>query len=217
MSLQRITKDALENNAVDVAKLDATDGNSGELLSTNGSGGLSFIPQLISLAVGGDLTGTTDNAVIAAGSVEDSMIVAMNAAKLTGILPAISGANLTGISTNIKSVLAAEPSQGNGVRTITGLGFQPIYVLVVSSATNASTSPSMSIGFGTPTLQQCVWATGASYFKTNTGMARLEYSDGNTATKTMSLSSFDSDGLTYSTGGSANTNLGWSFGFTIFG
>lgn len=77
----QVTKLKIADNSVDVAKLDVTDGNSGDILSTNGAGVLSFVA---SLALGGDLTGTTDNAVIADGAVEDSMIVGVSSSKVIG-------------------------------------------------------------------------------------------------------------------------------------
>ena len=54
-------------NKVGIAELDVTDGNNGQLLSTNGSGVLSFIDP--DLTLGGDLSGTLSNAQIVANKV----------------------------------------------------------------------------------------------------------------------------------------------------
>ena len=56
-------------------------------------------------------TNSVDSAELVDGAVDDSHIAAMAASKLTGALPAISGASLTGISTGIQ---LAGSSSGNG-------------------------------------------------------------------------------------------------------
>ena len=90
----QVTKLKIADNSVDVAKLDVTDGNSGDILSTNGAGVLSFIPQLTSLSVGGVLTGTTDNASIANNAVVNAMLATgIDAGKLIGEL----SSNVTGV------------------------------------------------------------------------------------------------------------------------
>lgn len=76
-----ITSSKIANNSVGIAQLNVNDGSNGQVLSTNGAGVLSFVA---SLALGGDLTGTTDNAVIADGAVEDSMIVGLSSSKIIG-------------------------------------------------------------------------------------------------------------------------------------
>ena len=57
--------------------------------------------SITGLAVGGPPDGSVDADTIAANAVTNSKISAMAASKLTGALPAISGANLTGISAGI--------------------------------------------------------------------------------------------------------------------
>ena len=54
-------------NKVGIAELNVTDGTNGQLLSTNGSGVLSFIDP--NLTLGGDLSGTISNAQIVANAV----------------------------------------------------------------------------------------------------------------------------------------------------
>ena len=54
-------------NKVGIAELDVTDGTNGQILSTNGSGVLSFVDA--DLTVGGDLTGTLSNAQIGTNKV----------------------------------------------------------------------------------------------------------------------------------------------------
>jgi len=79
-----VTSSKIASNSVGIAQLNVNDGSNGQVLSTNGAGVLSFIPRLTSLSLGGDLTGTTDNAVIADGAVEDSMIVGVSSSKVIG-------------------------------------------------------------------------------------------------------------------------------------
>ena len=57
--------------------------------------------SITGLAVGGLPDGTVDADTLATNSVTNTKISAMAASKLTGALPAISGANLTGISAGI--------------------------------------------------------------------------------------------------------------------
>ena len=54
-------------DAVGITELDVTDGQSGEILSTDGAGSLSFIT--VDLTVGGDLSGTLSTAQISANTV----------------------------------------------------------------------------------------------------------------------------------------------------
>ena len=161
-----ISNASIVSGAVGITELDVSDGTSGQLLSTNGSGVLSFIPQLTSLSVGGDLTGTTDNAVIAAGAVEDSMIVGIAAAKIIG------GTGFTGMQvfttagsftwtkpSGVKSVLyfvtgggggvppggnsSAAPSGGGGGATAMG------FLDVASIASKTGTVGAGGVGTGT--------------------------------------------------------------------
>ena len=64
----------------------------------NGSG------TVTGLAVGGLPDGTVDSGTIATGTIVDADVANVAASKLTGALPAISGAALTGI-TDRKSVV----------------------------------------------------------------------------------------------------------------
>ena len=61
----------IRDNKVGIAELNVTDGTSGQALTTNGSGVLSFSNVLTDPALGGHLSGTTSNAVI-----EDDTITA---------------------------------------------------------------------------------------------------------------------------------------------
>lgn len=54
-------------NVIGITELDVSDGTNGQLLSTDGSGNLSFVDS--DLTVGGDLSGTLSNAQIVANSV----------------------------------------------------------------------------------------------------------------------------------------------------
>ena len=66
-----VVKAKIADNSVDIAKLDVTDGTDGQVLKTDGAGGLTFsnTVNVGGSAVGGDLTGTVGNAQIAANTV----------------------------------------------------------------------------------------------------------------------------------------------------
>ena len=146
----QVTKLKIADSSVDVAKLDVTDGNSGELLSTNGSGVLSFIPQLVSLAVGGNLTGTTANAVIADDSVINAMLATgIDASKLTGALSAnVTGAGLQvfGTSNSIPSFGGANAT-ANATFTVAGVPFAPKALVMTALPTQNNAGADNSIGF----------------------------------------------------------------------
>jgi len=146
----QVTKLKIADSSVDVAKLDVADGSSGELLSTNGSGVLSFIPQLVSLAVGGNLTGTTANAVIADDSVINAMLATgIDASKLTGVLPALDGSALTGSGLQVFGTSNTLPSfSGNGTTfTVTGVPFTPKALLMTALPSQNNLGADNSIGF----------------------------------------------------------------------
>jgi hypothetical protein len=146
----QVTKLKIADSSVDVAKLDVTDGNSGELLSTNGSGVLSFIPQLVSLAVGGNLTGTTANAVIADGSVINAMLATgIDSSKLTGALPALDGSALTGSGLQVFGTSNTIPQfSSNGTTfSVTGVPFAPKALLMTALPTQNNLGDDNSIGF----------------------------------------------------------------------
>ena len=72
--------------------------------------------SITGLSVGGLPDGSVDADTIAANAVTNAKISAMAASKLTGALPAISGANLTGISAGITMAeqwRLQSPLQGN--------------------------------------------------------------------------------------------------------
>jgi len=65
-----VRKAKIQDGAVDIAKLDVTDGTVGQVLKTNGAGVLGFTTiDIGGTSVGGDLTGTVTNAQIAANTV----------------------------------------------------------------------------------------------------------------------------------------------------
>jgi hypothetical protein len=63
-------------NAVGITELNVTDGTTGQVLTTNGSGTLNFTTISADPTMAGDLTGTASNAQIAAGAVGSSEIAA---------------------------------------------------------------------------------------------------------------------------------------------
>ena len=117
----------------------------------NGSG------TVTGLAVGGLPDGTVDAGTLATnsvdsaelidGAVDDSHIGTLAASKLTGALPAISGANLTGISSGLSSQhisFTRNSASGAGTQAISGVGFQPTAVLFLASISGAGMA---SIGY----------------------------------------------------------------------
>ena len=217
----QVTKLKIADSSVDVAKLDVTDGNSGELLSTNGSGVLSFIPQLVSLAVGGNLTGTTANAVIADGSVINAMLATgIDASKLTGAL----SANVTGAGAQFKKLQVLQSSLVNfPTLTITGAGFQPKFALFFIAMTPAF-GDRWSIGGGSVADQGCIYNSqnGVNSLDGFVGglMPNPIPAAGNLATFTYQIASFDSDGLTVNSrenfSGTANLNGAGTARLNIF-
>jgi hypothetical protein len=143
----QVTKLKIADNSVDVAKLDATDGNSGDILSTNGSGVLSFIPQLTSLAVGGGiLTGTTDNAGVANSSILNAMLATgIDASKLTGAISgSVTGAGLQAFGT---SNTIPQFSSNGTTFTVAGVPFVPKALVMTAMPTNNNLGADNSIGF----------------------------------------------------------------------
>jgi len=61
-------------NAVGVTEINVTDGSAGQVLSTNGSGTLSFITVVTDPTLGGHLSGTTSAAVINANTITTGML-----------------------------------------------------------------------------------------------------------------------------------------------
>ncbi len=66
------------------------------------------------------------------GTVADARISTLTASKLTGALPAISGASLTGITSNIKNGMTDfDLSSASGTNiSVSGLGFTPTHILL---------------------------------------------------------------------------------------
>lgn len=78
------------------------------------------------ISVGGLPDGSVTNDDLA-GSIADGKITGLTASKLTGALPAISGASLTSLPGVTAKVIGAtyDMSTASGTQDITGFGFQP--------------------------------------------------------------------------------------------
>jgi len=98
----------------------------------NGSG------TVTGLAVGGLPDGTVDSGTIATGTIVDADVANLAASKLTGALPAISGASLTGITTGkiLQVVQTFAPANYSSTATT----FTDITGLSVSITPSATTS-----------------------------------------------------------------------------
>jgi hypothetical protein len=132
------------------------------------------------------------------GTVADARISTLTASKLTGALPAISGASLTGLasSTEYAYIETYYDSSTTGTMALTGAGFTPKFVLIflgqgsttecsIGCAASTSASQDSSLNFkpaGTWTIQPelAFMIEGGSPEK----VTRL------------TVSSFDSDGIT---------------------
>ena len=142
-----------------------------------------------------DTTGTLldENSSVPAanltGTVADARISALTASKLTGALPAISGASLTGITTGkILQVVSGTPRSSNASTTTTGSW--------VNSGTNVNITPS-STSSKILVLQTLLTTTSNSGAYTN-GLYTLQRSIGSGAYSIVTpYSSVDGGGNTY--------------------
>ena len=81
----------IATNAVGITELNVTDGTTGQVLTTNGSGTLSFTTISADPTMGGDMTGTASNAQIAAGAVGSAEVAStFDISSKTVTLPAAS-------------------------------------------------------------------------------------------------------------------------------
>ena len=98
----------LQSNSVGADELNVTgNGTSGQYLASDGDGTMTWTTLSSDPSMGGDLSGTASNAQIVANAVgtteiansavTDAKISGMSSSKLTGALPAISGAALTNL------------------------------------------------------------------------------------------------------------------------
>ena len=134
-------------------------------------------------------TNSVDSAELIDGAVDDSHIAALTASKLTGALPAISGASLTGITTGkILQVVSGTPRSSDASTTTTGSW--------VNSGTNVNITPS-STSSKILVLQTLLTSTSNSGAYTN-GLYTLQRSIGSGAYSIVTpYTSVDGGGSTY--------------------
>ena len=134
-------------------------------------------------------TNSVDSAELIDGAVDDSHIGALAASKLTGALPAISGASLTGITTGkILQVVSGTPRSSDASTTTTGSW--------VNSGTNVNITPS-STSSKILVLQTLLTNTSNSGAYTN-GLYTLQRSIGSGAYSIVTpYTSVDGGGNTY--------------------
>tara|TARA_Y100000588_G_scaffold46026_1_gene43481 strand:- start:690 stop:1337 length:648 start_codon:yes stop_codon:yes gene_type:complete len=103
-------------------------------------------------SLSGDGSGLTalNGSNISTGTVADARISALTASKLTGALPAISGASLTNLPSSgdiYSGHYYTNPLNAPGTHSVTGVGFEPdaIYVLQIANREQ----PGLSWGFAT--------------------------------------------------------------------
>ena len=122
------------------------------------------------------------------GTVADARISALTASKLTGALPAISGASLTnlpGVTTKVIST-SYDLSTASGNQDITGFGFNPSALFHISLVNN---SDDWSHGFTDFTTNRTVHTKNTTYAELQgTGsLMRAYISSGNTQDGTVSV------------------------------
>ena len=133
-------------------------------------------------------TNSVDSAELIDGAVDDSHMAAMAASKLTGNLPAISGASLTnlpGVTTKVIST-SYDLSTASGNQDITGFGFNPSALFHISLVNN---SDDWSHGFTDFTTNRTVHTKNTTYAELQgTGsLMRAYISSGNTQDGTVSV------------------------------
>jgi hypothetical protein len=131
---------------------------------------------------------------------DGSSLTSLPAANLTGTLPAIDGSNLTSVPAGQVKVgtFSRIATTGSGTQVITGVGFQPVAVLLSCSM---AVSPFASFsGYDDATTAECI--TDYSSTSSNTYLPSGHHSvdcriaSGNT--QMGKISSMDSNGFTFS-------------------
>jgi len=125
-------------NKVGITELNVADGTTGQVLTTNGSGTLSFTTISADPTMGGDLTGTASNAQIAAGAVGSTEIA-------TGAVGATEIASTIDLSSKTVTLPAASVTpHSNGVKivhktstfTMTASDFDDCGTLIIDNDTS---------------------------------------------------------------------------------
>ena len=143
-------------------------------------------------------TNSVDSAELIDGAVDDSHMAAMAASKLTGALPAISGASLTNLPATLmvsKVLFFGFDIATTGTLAVTGVGFQPTAIIVVG-ATNSDGMASWCFvddngldkaiyRLDSASVDQFSWED--RFYNLVFGASRRAYAD---------FTSFDSDGFT---------------------
>jgi hypothetical protein len=159
----------IASGAVGITELDVTDGSAGQLLSTNGSGVLSFITDPTNVggtAVGGDLSGTVSNAQIIANAVTSTEIAA-NAVGISelNVTDGTSGQYLT---TNGNGVLSFATDSTNVGGTAVG---GDVSGTVSNIQINANAVDGTHIALGSDAAGDVMYYNGTDYVRLAKGTA----------------------------------------------
>ena len=127
----------------------------------------------------------------------------IDATKLTGNLPAISGASLTNISGKSAYLEATfDVSTASGTLALTGAGFTPSMAICFIGPTSGSVGRIFSLGGGDGAGNEgCVFDRHNEVSTTTlrNSTASMKYVVSASADHTFDIASFDSDGLTFNT------------------
>jgi len=131
---------------------------------------------------------------------DGSSLTSLPAANLTGTLPAIDGSNLTSVPAGQVKVgtFSRIATTGSGTQVITGVGFQPVAVLLTCSMSN---SPFASFtGYDDATTANCIMdysgISSDQYIPSGLHSVDLRFASG--SSQMGKISSMDSNGFTFS-------------------
>tara|TARA_Y100000593_G_scaffold2723_1_gene5491 strand:- start:1295 stop:1915 length:621 start_codon:yes stop_codon:yes gene_type:complete len=154
-------------------------------------------------SLSGDGSGLTslNGSNISSGTVADARISALTASKLTGALPAISGASLTNLpsSLSVASTDGQYDASTTGTITVSGLSFAPkaLWCLYnVGSSGNASWGWAVNNANNTHHVLLDYTSEGSDWNSANGVFARCSYGQGRFSN--LNVSSWDSGGVTIS-------------------
>jgi len=139
----------------------------------------------------------------------DDLAGSITASKLTGALPAISGASLTNLpAVSVKvGVFTKDMTDSVASQAITGVGFQPTGILFVGTLIS---TPAIyaAVGFGTTAkIQAMTQAYSGNWFQSG---SRFRLHLTTTVERGFYIASMDSDGFTLTWDAGANSPTGTS-------
>ena len=151
-------------------------------------------------------TNSVDSAELIDGAVDDSHMAAMAASKLTGALPAISGASLTGITTGKILQVVSDPNNAQQVTTSTSWQNSNCSIAITPSATSSKILILFNIGALYVSATGYAWGTvfrgdntGTNLGYGDTGFGGIHSDSGNGGHASVAGSYLDSPSTTSAT------------------